>query len=66
MNEYLRYSTPWIFALIVCLGVIVTLVGGMHAANVRANDAEQIVWQKGVMCKDLLADPVVQRIMSAK
>ena len=67
LRAYLLYHVEWIclsIFLLIILGTAIT--GVIIGKNLHIRELEGIVNKKGVACKALLDDPVVQRIMSAR
>ena len=66
LRDYLLYHVEWICACFFLVLIILLLAGQVVGQNDHIRELESIVNEKGVACKDLLDDPVVQRIMSAR
>ena len=65
LRDYLLYHVEWICASFFLVLIILLLAGQVVGQNQHIRELESIVSEKGVTYKDLLDDPVVQRMMGA-
>ena len=66
LRDYLLYHVEWICTVMWLLLFLAIACSYIVKQNKHIRELESIVSEKGVACKALLDDPVVQRIMSAR